>query len=435
MSTAARDEIVYVQRGGVGASAHTEGASAGMRTSKPVAATKEFSREILGMVRNFHRTFPQYQETPLVQLPALAAELGLGGIWIKDESKRFNLNSFKVLGGAYAVARHLGDRLGIAPEELSFARLNAPDARSELGTVNFVTATDGNHGRAVAWSARELGHRAVVFMPKGSSPHRVSNIEKEGAEVHVTEGNYDETIRVARAYMEKHGGVIVQDTSWEGYQDIPLWIMQGYAVVLDEVADQLDAAGVEHPDVAFLQAGVGSFAGGAAAAIAERYRDKRPCVAVVEPTAAACYYESVRISDGEPHDIGGELNSIMAGLACGEPNRLAWPILRDHADLYFAVADSVSASAMRALAQPRGGDEALVAGESAAAGLGIVLALAHARQNGGGETAAKAEAAWQALGLGPESQVLIVSTEGDTDPDHYRRILNEGLYPAAWERP
>ena len=422
MNVTARDDIAYVQRVGDPGSGSADGTG-------PLAATHEFSREVLTMVRNFHRTFPQYQETPLIQLPALAAELGVGGIWIKDESKRFDLNSFKVLGGAYAVARYLGDRLGIAPEELSFARLNSPEARAELGTVNFVTATDGNHGRAVAWSARELGHRAVVFMPKGASPHRVANIEKEGAEVHVTAGNYDETIRVARAYMEEHGGVIVQDTSWEGYRDIPLWIMQGYAVVLDEVADQLQSAGVQYPDVAFLQAGVGSFAGGAAAAIAERYGDKRPRVAVVEPSAAACYYESVRIADGEPYDIGGELDSIMVGLACGEPNRLAWPILRDHADLYFSVADSVSASAMRVLAQPRGGDEALVAGESAVAGLGIVLALSHARQAG----SAKAEAAWHALGLGPEAQVLIVSTEGDTDPDHYRRILNEKLYPAAWE--
>lgn len=431
MSAAANNEVLYVER--VGHNASDKAATASQAATVPrvaTAATHEFSRDVLTMVRNFHRTFPQYQVTPLLQLPGLAAELGVGGIWIKDESKRFDLNSFKVLGGAYAVARYLGNELGIAPEELSFARLNAPEARAKLGTVNFVTATDGNHGRAVAWSARELGHRAVVFMPKGSSPHRVAAIEKEGAEVHVTDGNYDETIRVARAYMEKHGGVIVQDTSWEGYRDIPLWIMQGYAVVLDEVADQLEAAGVEHPDVAFLQAGVGSFAGGAAAAIAERYGAKRPRVAVVEPAAAACYYESVRISDGQPHDIGGELDSIMAGLACGEPNRLAWPILRDHADLYFAVTDPVSASAMRLLAQPRKGDEALVAGESAAAGLGIVAALSHARQSGD----AGAEAAWQALGLGQEAQVLIVSTEGDTDPDHYHRIITEGLYPAGWER-
>ena len=198
----------------------------------PVAVPDDFSPQTIAAVRRFHETFPQYRPTPLVPLSGLAAELGVAGVWVKDESKRFDLNSFKVLGGSYAVARYLARELGIDPAELSFSRLNEPEARRRLGTITFVTATDGNHGRAVAWSARELGHRAVVFMPRGTVASRVANIEKEGAEVHVTEGNYDETIRTARAYTEEHGGVIVQDTAWEGYRDIPLWIMQGYAVCM-----------------------------------------------------------------------------------------------------------------------------------------------------------------------------------------------------------
>lgn len=384
----------------------------------------EFAPETIAAVRRFHQTFPQYEPTPLVLLEGLAAELGVAGVWVKDESKRFSLNSFKVLGGSYAVARYLGGVLGIAPDELSFARLNEPAARERLGTITFVTATDGNHGRSVAWSARELGHRAVVFMPAGTVQSRIDNIRNEGAEVHVTEGNYDETIRTARAYTDEHGGVIVQDTAWEGYRDIPLWIMQGYAVAMHEAIEQAAAAGVTRPSHLFLQAGVGSFAGGAAGLVARHYGSDRPRVAVVEPDSAACYYASAAAGDGAPHDIGGEMPSIMAGLACGEPNRLAWPILRDHADLYFRVSDAIAASGMRALATPRDGDQPIVAGESAAAGIGICLALRHDERHA---------AAREALGLAADSHVVIVSTEGDTDPGHYRRIIDERLYPARWE--
>ncbi|TVQ40845.1 MAG: diaminopropionate ammonia-lyase [Spirochaetaceae bacterium] len=390
--------------------------------AQPVGS--EFSVDTIGAVRRFHSTFPQYRPTPLVPLPGLAAELGVAGVWVKDESKRFDLNSFKVLGGSYAVARYLGDVLGIPPGELSFARLNEPEARQRLGTIDFVTATDGNHGRSVAWSARELGHRAVVFMPKGTVAARIANIQKEGAEVHVTDGNYDETIRTARAYMQQHGGVIVQDTAWEGYRDIPLWIMQGYAVVAHEAVEQAAAAGVDFPSHAFLQAGVGSFAAGAAGLLASYYGTRRPRISVIEPTEAACYYASVDAGDGEPHDIGGEMPSIMAGLACGEPNRLAWPILRDHADLYFRVADSLAACGMRTLAEPRGDDPAIVAGESAAVAAGLALTVIH-------DPACAAAAG--ALGMDRESHLLIFSTEGDTDPEHYRRVIAERLYPTAWE--
>jgi diaminopropionate ammonia-lyase len=390
----------------------------------PVPVPDDFSPPTIASVRRFHETFPQYRPTPLVPLHGLAAELGVAGVWVKDESKRFDLNSFKVLGGSYAVARYLAGELGMDPAELSFSRLNEPAARRRLGTITFVTATDGNHGRAVAWSARELGHRAVVFMPRGTVASRIANIEREGAEVHVTEGNYDETIRTARAYTEEHGGVIVQDTAWEGYRDIPLWIMQGYAVCMHEAIEQARDAGVTDPTHVFLQAGVGSFAGGAAGLIATHYGERRPLVAIVEPDSAGCYFASAVAADGEPRDIGGDMPSIMAGLACGEPNRLAWPILRDHADLYFRVADSIAASGMRALAAPRGSDASIVAGESAAAGIGILLAAAHDPDHA---------SALEALGLTPRSHVLVVSTEGDTDPGHYRRVIAERLYPARWE--
>jgi diaminopropionate ammonia-lyase len=383
-----------------------------------------FSVEAVRGARRFHHTFPQYEPTPLVRLSALARELGVAGVWIKDESRRFDLNSFKVLGGSYAVARYLAGRLGIPEAELSFERLRAPETQARLGTVNFVTATDGNHGRAVAWSARELGHRAVVFMPAGSAEARVENNRREGAEVHVTDGNYDETIRTARAYLERHGGVIIQDTAWEEYEDIPTWIMQGYAVCIDEAAEQVEAAGISRPTHVFLQAGVGSFAGGAAGYLADRYGTDRPHAYVVEPREAACYYESVSAGDGKSRIVTGEMPTMMAGLACGEPNSLAWPILRDHTDGAIRVADPVAAAGMRALAHPLPGDPAVEAGDSAAAGLGIVLAAL--RDTDG-------DALRDALGLSPDSHVLVVSTEGNTDPENYRRVVREGAERAHWE--
>ncbi len=360
--------------------------------------------------------------TPLVSLPSLASELGIKRLWVKDESKRFDLNSFKVLGGSYSIARYIASELALDPGRLSFDHLNAADVRDRLGAITFVTATDGNHGRSVAWSARELGQRSVVFVPKGTSDSRIRNIAKEGAEVRETDGNYDDTIRAARAWMDANGGVIVQDTAWEGYEEIPTWIMQGYAVLMHEAIEQMaDDGGPTH---VFLQAGVGSFAGGAAGLLARHYGADRPRVAVVEPSTAGCYYASALAADGDPHDIGGEMPSIMAGLACGEPNRLAWPILRDHADLYFRVSDEIAASGIRALAAPRGSDEPIVAGESAAGGIGILLSGAHAVDG---------SAIREALGLTASSRVLVVSTEGDTDPGHYTRIVNEKLYQASWE--
>jgi diaminopropionate ammonia-lyase len=359
-----------------------------------------------------------------VRLDALAAELGVAGIWVKDESKRFSLNSFKVLGGSYAIARYLAAELGIPEEELSFDRLRTDEARRSLGTIEFVTATDGNHGRSVAWSARELGHRAVVFMPAGTAQSRIENIRGEGATVHVTDGNYDDTIRTARAYAEEHGGVIVQDTAWEGYEDIPRWIMQGYAVVAHEAAEQVAQAGVEQPTHAFLQAGVGSFAGGAAGFFANKYGPTRPQVDLVEPWEAASYFASVAAGDGERRLIGGDMPTMMVGLACGEPNIIAWPILRDHTDYAVRISDEIGAAGIRALSAPVGDDPAIVAGESAAGGLGILLA-AYRDPDG--------EALRRRLGFTADSHILVVSTEGDTDPGHYRRLIDERLYPARWE--
>ena len=192
-------------------------------------------------VRSFHQSFDEYSITPLVQLNALAQELGVKGIYVKDESYRFGLNAFKVLGGSYAIAREIGSRIGLAEAEMTLARLLAPEVKERLGTLTFVTATDGNHGRGVAWTAQRLGHRAVVFMPKGTAAERLENIRKLGAEASITDFNYDDSVRLARQYAAEHEGIVVQDTSWEGYEDVPLHIMQGYTTIGAEIVEQLKA--------------------------------------------------------------------------------------------------------------------------------------------------------------------------------------------------
>ena len=239
-------------------------------------STDCFGLEQAQTVRHFHQSFPEYSVTPLVELKSLAEELGVSNIFVKDESYRFGLNAFKVLGGSYAIAREIGIRMGISEEELTLARLLQPDVQGRLGQLRFVTATDGNHGRGVAWTAKRLGHRAVVFMPKGTAAERLENILKLGAEASITDCNYDDSVRLARQYAAEHEGIVVQDTSWEGYHNVPLHIMQGYTTMGAEIVEQLAAYGDQAPTHVFLQAGVGAMAGAMAGFIADYYREARP---------------------------------------------------------------------------------------------------------------------------------------------------------------
>ena len=188
----------------------------------------------------FHSAIPGYAPTPLVSLPAQAKALGIGQLWVKDESKRFGLNAFKGLGGSYAIAQHLCDRLGIPVDEHAFAALTSPAAKEKLGEVTFVTATDGNHGRGVAWAARIFGHRSVVYMPKGSARERLENIRAQGAQAEITDLNYDDAVRLAARMAEEQGWMLIQDTAWEGYEDIPTHIMQGYTTLAWEIGQALD---------------------------------------------------------------------------------------------------------------------------------------------------------------------------------------------------
>ena len=380
-------------------------------------STDCFGLEQAQTVRRFHQSFPEYSVTPLVELKSLAEELGVSNIFVKDESYRFGLNAFKVLGGSYAIAREIGIRMGISEEELTLARLLQPDVQARLGQLRFVTATDGNHGRGVAWTAKRLGHRAVVFMPKGTAEERLENIRKLGAEASITDCNYDDSVRLARQYAVEHEGIVVQDTSWEGYHNVPLHIMQGYTTMGAEIVEQLAAYGDQAPTHVFLQAGVGAMAGAMAGFIADYYKEARPVITIVEPTKADCLYRTALANDGKLHIVDGALDSIMAGLCCGEPCSIGWQQLAAYADNFVAMPDKAAALGMRVLGNPVGNDAAVVSGESGAAGLGLAVAALRERE------LAQLKAS---LRLDAESVVLCISTEGATDVANYRRIMWEG---------
>lgn len=381
------------------------------------------SESNVALARRFHSAFPEYAVTPLTPLPGMAAELGLGALYVKDESYRFGLNAFKVLGGSFAMARAVADELGRPAENVDYAYLTGEDFRREYGQATFFTATDGNHGRGVAWAARRLGQRAVVRMPAGTAESRYQNIRALGAEVTIEPCNYDDCVRLAaRQAAETTHGVIIQDTAWPGYEAIPGYIMQGYGTLMSEALEQLATDGTDRPTHVFAQAGVGSLAGAAAGYLANRYPENPPRVIVVEADAADCLTRSALADD--LRTVGGALRTVMAGLACGEPNPIGWDILRNHASAFVSCPDTVSARGMRMLAAPVRGDAPVISGESGAVGMGLLWRLMRDPA---------CTALRDALALGADSRVLLLSTEGDTDPVNYRRVVWGGAYPDAIE--
>ncbi|MDR3077961.1 MAG: diaminopropionate ammonia-lyase [Planctomycetota bacterium] len=381
---------------------------------------RSFALEKAQQVRAYHRKFPEYSPTPLVPLPNLAKSLGLAQILVKDESKRFGLNAFKVLGGSYAIGRILAERLDCRIEDLDMDGLRSGALDNKIGGLTFATATDGNHGRGVAWTARQFRSRAVVFMPKGSAEIRAENIRATGAECHVTDLNYDDAVRLASRKAAENGWIMVQDTAWEGYEDIPRWIMQGYMTLAVEALEQLREAGTSGPSHMFLQAGVGSFAGAALGFFAAALGGRTPATVIVEPTRADCIRRSLAAGDGRPRSVSGDLATIMAGLACGEPSTVSWGVIRDYATAGLSCADHLAANGMRILAAPLPGDPAVVSGESGAATCGVLESLCSDPEK---------ESLRKELGLGKDSTVLLVSTEGDTSPEIYRDVVWRGRYP------
>ena len=368
--------------------------------------------------RAFHKGFPQYSVTPLAHLEGMADYLGLGSVCVKDESYRFGLNAFKVLGGSFAMAKYIAKETNRDVSDMTYDYLTGDELKKEFGQATFFTATDGNHGRGVAWAANKLKQKAVVHMPKGSTKTRFDNIAKEGAKVTIEELNYDDCVRLAaKEAAETEHGVVVQDTAWDGYEEIPSWIMQGYGSMAGEAAEGLKDLGIDRPTHVFVQAGVGSLAGAVVGYFTNLYPDNPPKFIVMEAEVAACLYKGAAAGDGEPRIVDGDLLTIMAGLACGEPNTIGWDILRNHATAFLSCPDWVAAKGMRMLSAPVKGDPRVISGESGAVGMGVLSTLM--------ETDEYADLR-NALELNKDSKVLMFSTEGDTDPDKYKKIVWNG---------
>ena len=328
----------------------------------------------------FHQSLPGYQPTPLITLPDLAKELGIGELWVKDESNCFGLPAFKGLGSSFAVHHYL---------------------KSHPGTHAFCAATDGNHGKALAWACRIFKQKCTVFVPGHTIPERIESIQDERATVTVVDGNYDDTVSTAKEWAAKSGSVLIQDTSWPDYQEIPAIIMQGYLTSFREMEQFLRK---EPVDLILIQAGVGSWAASAAWYFNRISEANLPAIAVVEAFETDCILESIR--QNKPTMTSKTRQTILAGLNCGFPSVIAYGILRQAADLFLSVSDDLCISAMKKLYHPSGNDPVVLSGESGAAGLGALMALASQ------DVLLEAK---ERIELNRKSKVLIFNTEGVTD--------------------
>ncbi|PZV33333.1 diaminopropionate ammonia-lyase [Mesorhizobium kowhaii] len=350
-----------------------------------------------------------HRQTPLHALPVLAAELGLGALHIKDEGFRLGLGSFKALGGAYAVFRLVLEEASRSlGRPVDVADLNQPDVRSVAATMTVACATDGNHGRSVAQGAQLVGARAAIFVHAGVSEERIAAIARYGAEMIRVDGNYDDSVRQAARASDEKGWTVVSDTSWPGYERIPGLVMQGYTAIVREALHQLG----EPPTHVFVQAGVGGIAAAVAGHLAIVLGDAKPTFIVVEPARAACVFAAaqagrvVKVAHGQP--------TVMAMLECYEASPVAWRVLARAADAFMTVDEDEAIAVMRQLARPAAGDPVIVAGESGGVGLaGLIRAVAGHQAD---------------LGLGGKSRVLVINTEGATDPHRYAELV--GMSPA-----
>jgi diaminopropionate ammonia-lyase len=351
-------------------------------------------------------SWPGYQPSPLLQLDQLAAQIDVAAIHYKDESQRFGLKSFKALGGAYAVARQLQAQIRQQTgADASIEDLLAGRYQSIARDIVISCATDGNHGRSVAWGCQMFGCGCVIYIHRDVSAGRQQAMEAFGAEVIRISGNYDESVRQAASDATAHGRIIVSDTSYPGYVDIPRDVALGYTVMLAEAVRQL---GESIPTHVFIQAGVGGLAAAVCAYFWEHWGARRPRFIVVEPEQANCLQESAR--QGKRVTIGGDLDTLMAGLACGEVSLLAWDILQPGVDDFLTISEDAVAPCMQLLARA---EPPIEAGESAVAGLAAAIVAR--------EDAALAES----LGLDASSRIFIIGTEGATDPEVYQRLINQ----------
>lgn len=357
----------------------------------------------------FHQSIPGYKATPLLQWKHFANHLGINNLFIKDESQRFELKAFKMLGASYAIANELVKHLRQEDTHWDFASIKKQ--QDDYRQVHLVTATDGNHGRAVAWCGKQFGCQSTVFMPKGSSKFRLEAIQNYATHAEITNRIYDDTVALAEQQAKENNWWLIQDTAWEGYTQVPDNIMRGYFTLMLEFEEQAQS---QWPTHVFLQAGVGSFAA-AIVAFLVMHPKPTPKIILVEPHRAACFYESIKIGDNKPHRFAGELDTLMAGLACGEPSITAWPILRDGCDAFISCDDSLSILGIQRTTQPYQDDQSFISGESAAVGLGLLEKILSDPQY---------QSIAHDLSLNENSQVLLFSTEGDTDPQIYQSLLN-----------
>ncbi len=393
-------------------------------TKDPSKAKELFSIDNVRKARKFHREIPGYKMTPLRSMPNLAQMLGLGGIYIKDEAQRLTLNSFKVLGGSYAVSRYIQKMLGLSDEETTYEYLTSPECHAKLGNLTFAAATDGNHGRGIAWASMKLGLPCVIYVHKETSQARIDAIRGYGATVEIIDGNYDDAVRKMAEDAAANGWTVISDTSWPGYTEIPTWIMQGYSTLMLEAQEQLLGVGLSKPSHVFVQAGVGAMAASVIGFYTALFPEDPPIFIVVEPDKAACVFESIKAGDGKCHSVKGSLDTIMAGLACGDPSPIAFDILEHTADFFLSIPDYIAARGMRILSCPLHGDPFIISGESGAAPLGALYSVM--TDKGAADLREK-------MKLGPDSTVFMVNTEGNTDPKHFRQIIWDGLDPVPRE--
>ena len=360
--------------------------------------TSAYSFAATEPIRKLHKSLSVYNETPLIELKNFK---GVRSIFIKDESQRFGLKAFKGLGGVWAIYTAISRKLGLDNPTLEEIFTH----RDELAEMTFITTTDGNHGKGVSWAAGLFGCKSYVYMPRGTVEVRAQAIRDAGsATVEITDMVYDDCVKFTAGLAEKNHWHLIQDTSWAGYEEIPAQIMMGYSTLAYEALRQMN---YQRPTHIFLQAGVGSMAGAIAAVFAEVFKDNPPRVTIVEPTEVACFYETMRIGDGQIHSATGNGQTMMAGLNCATPCELAWKILRRYAADTATISDDVAAEAMRVLAE-----EKIISGESGCAG----FALANA--------ALDSDELRRALELDEQSIIFVINTEGDTDPINYVKVIS-----------
>ncbi|MBQ3435222.1 MAG: diaminopropionate ammonia-lyase [Selenomonadaceae bacterium] len=359
--------------------------------------TSDYSFAATEPIRKLHTSFDVYNETPLIELKNFK---GVRSVYVKDESQRFGLKAFKGLGGVWAIYTVISRELGLNNPTLE----EIFQHRDELSAMTFITTTDGNHGKGVSWAAGLFGCKSFVYMPRGTVEVRAQAIRDAGsATVEITDMTYDDCVKFTARLAEEEHWHLIQDTSWAGYEDIPAQIMLGYSTLAYEALRQMN---YQRPTHIFLQAGVGSMAGAIAAVFAEVFKDNPPRITIVEPTEVACFYETMRVGDGQIHSATGNGQTMMAGLNCATPCELAWKILRRYAADAATITDDVAADAMRTLAE-----NGIISGESGCAG----FALANA--------ALDSSELRRALELDADAIIFVINTEGDTDPDNYKKIL------------